>query len=80
MPESNDAPRSMPLDWPALVRQPFVTEQTGYSKAQIYGLMSIGKFPQAVRVGMRGTAWYATEVWEHIQSRPRVVLKGKAVR
>ncbi|HEX2941530.1 MAG TPA: hypothetical protein VHO91_10815 [Rhodopila sp.] len=51
-----------PEHWPALLGIDFIKRETGLS--------------QGVRIGARRTAWHAAEVWDYLQSRPRVPVKG----
>jgi prophage regulatory protein len=49
-----------------LIRQPEVTHRTGYSKASIYRLMIVGKFPKARKAGPRAVGWLESELDEWI--------------
>jgi len=54
-----------PLD--ALLREPEVKRITGLSRSQRYRMAKAGKFPAALRVGERASAWRASEIaaWLH---------------
>lgn len=51
-----------------LIRLPEVLERTGYGKARIYRLISEGRFPAPVKIGVRAVAFVESEVDEWIQS------------
>lgn len=51
-----------------LIRLPEVLERTGYGKAWIYSLISEGRFPAPVKIGVRAIAFVESEVDEWIQS------------
>ncbi|EAO0554265.1 phage regulatory protein [Salmonella enterica subsp. enterica serovar Heidelberg] len=51
-----------------LIRLPEVLERTGYSKAWVYRLISEGRFPAPVKIGVRAIAFVESEVDEWIQS------------
>ena len=51
-----------------LIRLPEVLERTGYGKAWIYRLISEGRFPAPVQIGVRAVAFVESEVDEWIQS------------
>ena len=51
-----------------LLRLPEVLERTGYGKAWIYRLISEGRFPAPVKIGVRAVAFVESEVDEWIQS------------
>ena len=51
-----------------LICLPEVLERTGYGKAWIYRLISEGRFPAPVKIGVRAVAFVESEVDEWIQS------------
>ena len=51
-----------------LIRLPEVLERTGYGKAWIYRLISEGRVPAPVKIGVRAVAFVESEVDEWIQS------------
>ena len=51
-----------------LIRFPEVMNRTGYGKAWIYRLISEGRFPAPVKIGVRAVAFVESEVDEWIQS------------
>ncbi|CAD5871372.1 AlpA family transcriptional regulator [Salmonella enterica] len=51
-----------------LIRLPEVLNRTGYGKAWIYHLISKGRFPAPVKIGVRAVAFIESEVDEWIQS------------
>jgi len=52
----------------SLIRLPEVLKRTGFSKAWIYRLISEGRFPAPVKIGVRAVAFVESEVDEWIQS------------
>ena len=52
----------------SLIRSPEVLKRTGFGKAWIYRLISEGRFPAPVKIGVRAVAFVESEVDEWIQS------------
>lgn len=52
----------------SLIRLPEVLKRTGFGKAWIYRLISEGRFPAPVKIGVRTVAFVESEVDEWIQS------------
>ena len=52
----------------SLIRLPEVLKRTGFGKAWIYRLISEGRFPAPVKIGVRAVAFIESEVDEWIQS------------
>ncbi|EAM1516727.1 AlpA family transcriptional regulator [Salmonella enterica] len=52
----------------SLIRLPEVLKRTGFGKAWIYRLISEGRFPAPVKIGVRAIAFVESEVDEWIQS------------
>jgi len=44
------------------IRLPEVMKKTGYGKAWIYKLISDGRFPEPVKIGVRAVAFVESEV------------------
>ncbi|EMF0893135.1 MULTISPECIES: helix-turn-helix transcriptional regulator [Enterobacteriaceae] len=61
-----------------LIRLPEVLARTGYCKAWIYHLISEGRFPQPVKIGLRAIAFVESEVEEWIQSVIETTRKNVA--
>ena len=59
----------MPQVPQSLIRLSEVQRRTGYSKAWIYRLMSHGKFPKSVKIGIRAIAFVESEIDEWINER-----------
>jgi prophage regulatory protein len=47
-----------------------------YCPAHIARLEAAGEFPRRLRLGACRVAWYADEVEEWVDSRPRVVMRA----
>ena len=54
---------------PRILRLSNVEQKSGFKRAHIYNLMSQGKFPKSVRLGVRAVGWDATEVDQWIADR-----------
>ena len=52
----------------SLILLPEVLKRTGFGKAWIYRLISEGRFPAPVKIGVRAVAFVESEVDEWIQS------------
>ncbi|WP_417438942.1 helix-turn-helix transcriptional regulator [Idiomarina sp.] len=52
-----------------LIRLPQVKDMTGLGRSSVYKLMSEGKFPKAVTLIGRASAWVESEVVEWIEDR-----------
>ncbi|PDO86703.1 helix-turn-helix transcriptional regulator [Kosakonia pseudosacchari] len=53
----------------ALIRLSEVQHRTSYSKAWIYRLMSQGKFPSSIKIGIRAIAFVESEIDDWINQR-----------
>lgn len=51
------------------IRLPEVRHLTGLSKAQIYALVSQGRFPKQVKLGDRASGWVESQVRSWMQER-----------
>jgi prophage regulatory protein len=58
-----------------LLRRPQVEALTGMKRSQIYALMNDGKFPKAIKLGVRIVAWIESEIYAWIDVR----IKAAAV-
>ncbi|WP_080649103.1 helix-turn-helix transcriptional regulator [Dickeya oryzae] len=45
-----------------LIRLPEVLKRVGLSRARMYGLINIGRFPKQVRIGLRSVAFVESEI------------------
>lgn len=52
-----------------ILRRPEVEAKTGFKRAHIYSLMRAGKFPKALRLGIRAVGWDAAEIDQWIADR-----------
>ena len=64
----------------SLIRLPEVLKRTGFGKAWIYRLISEGRFPAPVKIGVRAVAFVESEVDEWIQSVIETSLKLKSTQ
>ena len=46
-----------------------VEAKTGFKRAHIYSLMKEGKFPKALRLGVRAVGWDSVEIEQWIADR-----------
>ncbi len=61
-----------------ILRFPEVEEKIGLSRSTVWRLEKTGKFPQRVRIGLRGIGWYESEIDDFLANRERVQLGGRA--
>ncbi|MFH1636100.1 MAG: AlpA family transcriptional regulator [Chloroflexota bacterium] len=52
-----------------MLRRPEVEAKTGFKRAHIYNLMSLGKFPKAIRIGVRAVGWDSVEIEQWLTER-----------
>ena len=52
-----------------ILRRVEVEAKTGFKRAHIYNLMKAGKFPKAVRLGVRAVGWDSVEIEQWITDR-----------
>nr|WP_206668166.1 AlpA family transcriptional regulator [Pseudomonas caspiana] len=66
MPQQNEttAPREL-----RILRLSEVEQKSGFKRAHIYNLMSQGRFPRSVRLGVRAVGWNAAEIDQWIAER-----------
>ena len=50
------------ISFPVLLNRPQVLERIGMKPSQLYRLMSLGKFPRPIRIGMRAVRWRETDL------------------
>ncbi|MFG1304706.1 AlpA family transcriptional regulator [Xanthobacter autotrophicus] len=54
-----------------ILRRAEVEAKTGFKRAHIYSLMKEGKFPKAMRLGVRAVGWDSDEIDQWITDRLR---------
>jgi prophage regulatory protein len=52
-----------------ILRRADVETKTGFKRAHIYSLMQQGKFPKAMRLGVRAVGWDSVEIEQWIVDR-----------
>lgn len=52
-----------------ILRLAQVEQKTGFKRAHLYNLMSQGKFPKSIRLGVRAVGWDAAKVDQWITER-----------
>lgn len=52
-----------------ILRRPEVEAKTGFKRAYIYSMMKEGKFPKAMRLGVRAVGWDSAEIDQWITDR-----------
>jgi len=52
-----------------ILRRAEVEAKTGFKRAHIYNLMQQGKFPRALRLGIRAVGWDSAEIDQWITER-----------
>ncbi|MCG8277405.1 AlpA family transcriptional regulator [Stenotrophomonas sp. NLF4-10] len=66
---SEENPLPLPAVEHRILRRDEVEAKTGFKRAHIYSLMRSGKFPQAIRLGIRAVGWDSLEVEQWIAER-----------
>jgi prophage regulatory protein len=56
-----------------ILRMPQVEAATGLKQSHIYDLIAQGRFPRGVKLSPQATGWFADEIAEWQQSRPRAM-------
>lgn len=54
-----------------ILRRAEVEAKTGFKRAHIYNLMKEGRFPKALRLGVRAVGWDSAEIDQWISDRLR---------
>ncbi|RTB44080.1 AlpA family transcriptional regulator [Pseudomonas aeruginosa] len=52
-----------------ILRRAEVEAKTGFKRAHLYSLMKAGRFPKAIRLGVRAVGWDLTEIEQWISDR-----------
>lgn len=65
----SDKPLPSPVGERRILRRDEVEAKTGFKRAHIYNLMKAGKFPKAMRLGVRAVGWDSLEVEQWIAER-----------
>jgi len=60
-----------------ILRLTSVIERTGCSRSTIYSMISIGKFPNSIKIGSRSVGWLESEINDWIE---QCALKSKKNR
>lgn len=55
-----------------LLRFPMLQEMLGLSRSSIERLVASGKLPAPIKLGRRAVAWWQSEVFEYMNSLPRM--------
>ena len=56
-----------------ILRMPQVEAATGLKQSHIYDLISQGKFPRGVKLSSQATGWFADEIAQWQEERPRAM-------
>jgi prophage regulatory protein len=75
----NAAASEAPDDIDRLLRMPDVERATGLRRGYIYRLIQREKFPAPVKLGIRASAWRASEVRAWINARPRAAAESRPI-
>lgn len=54
-----------------ILRLDEVEAKSGFKRAHIYNLMKAGKFPRAIRLGIRAIGWDSLEIEQWIAERSK---------
>ena len=60
--------QAMPVER-RILRRAEVEQKTGFKRAHIYSLIKEGKFPRALRLGVRAVGWDSVEIDQWIADR-----------
>ena len=66
---SEETPLPLPAVEHRILRRDEVEAKTGFKRAHLYTLMRAGKFPKAIRLGIRAVGWDSLEVEQWIAER-----------
>ena len=66
---SEETPLPLPAVEHRILRRDEVEAKTGFKRAHLYNLMTAGKFPKAIRLGIRAVGWDSLEVEQWIAER-----------
>ena len=66
---SEETPLPLPAVEHRILRRDEVEAKTGLKRAHLYNLMRAGKFPKAIRLGIRAVGWDSLEVEQWIAER-----------
>ena len=66
---SEETPLPLPAVEHRILRRDEVEAKTGFKRAHLYNLMRAGKFPKAIRLGIRAVGWDSLEVEQWIDER-----------
>ncbi len=59
-----------------ILRRNKVLEFTGLSASTVWRLEKEGNFPERVQLGGRNVGWFASEIKDYIESRPRGINRN----
>lgn len=62
-------PDAVPAAERRILRRAEVEAKTGFKRAHIYSLIKQGRFPQAMRLGVRAIGWDSAEIDNWITER-----------
>jgi len=65
----SDKPLPQPAGEHRILRREEVEAKTGFKRAHIYSMMKAGKFPKAMRLGIRAVGWDSLEIEQWIAER-----------
>jgi prophage regulatory protein len=68
-----------PADNDQLLRLPDVERATTFRRSYIYRLIRRGEFPAPIKLGIRASAWRASEVRAWINARPRAAAENRPI-
>lgn len=66
---NQQTPHNVPSIERRILRRPEVEAKTGFKRAHIYNLMSMGRFPKAIRIGVRAVGWDSVEIEQWLADR-----------
>lgn len=60
---------ALPASERRILRLDEVETKSGFKRAHIYNLMKVGRFPKAMRLGVRAVGWDSVEIDQWIADR-----------
>ncbi|NHN75881.1 AlpA family phage regulatory protein [Azotobacter chroococcum] len=60
---------ALPTNERRIIRLPEVERRTGFKRSHLYNLMKAGRFPQAIKLGLRAVGWDSGAVDQWIDER-----------
>jgi prophage regulatory protein len=60
---------NQPLEKPRIIRWPIVHDKVGLCRSHVHKLVSQGRFPHPIKLGLRSSGWVESEVDTWLEQR-----------